>query len=198
MPDRFIEPILIIIAISMLAWIIFGAVVNFSKKKYDRKISYKAELILFMFYIYAISVMTLTIIPLPFNRLKYNTRSVNIIPLVNTVSNLKKALIWPGYPFAERTFQNFLGNIILFIPLGIFLPFFSYRYRSLIHVTIFAFICSASIETIQGIERLFEIYRFVDIDDVILNTLGAMFGFIIINNLFFKHNKMPGRGFRNL
>jgi glycopeptide antibiotics resistance protein len=192
--ERFAKPILIITAVSMFAWILFWSIVNISKKKYRRKISYKAEIILFLFYIYVISVMTLTVIPFPFNRLEFSKGGVNLIPVMNTVSALKMALKYPKYTFAEHTFQNLIGNIIMFIPFGIFLPVLSHRYRSLIQVIVLAFICSASIETVQFIERQFEIYRFVDIDDVILNVTGAVLGFIIINNMVFKKAKMWGKG----
>ena len=183
----------------MFAWILFWGIVNISKKKYGRKITYKAELILFLFYIYTIAVMTLTVIPLPFARFEDLHRGgINLIPVINTVNDLKIAFKYTAYTFAEQTFQNLIGNIMLFIPLGIFLPVVSsYRYRSLVNVAAFAFICSVSIETIQFIERQFEIYRFVDIDDVILNTLGAILGFVIINNLVLKNDKRPGRGLRN-
>jgi len=192
--ERFVKPILIIVAVSMFAWILFWSVADFSKKKHQKKITYKAELILFLFYIYVISVMTLTVIPLPFNRLEFSRGGINLIPIVETISGLKLALKYPEYPFAEYTFQNLIGNIILFIPFGIFLPILSYRYRSLANVIIMAFICSASIETVQFIERQFEIYRYVDIDDVILNVSGAIIGFIIINNLVLKKAKMWGKG----
>jgi len=109
--------------------------------------------------------------------------------MANTLVDLKLAFQYPEYLFARYTFQNFFGNIILFIPLGIFLPFLSFKYRLLIHVAVLAFICSASIETIQFIEGMFGIYRYVDIDDVILNTLGAIIGFVIINSLVLKRDK---------
>jgi glycopeptide antibiotics resistance protein len=141
--------------------------------------------------------MTLTVIPMPFNRLEDSEGGINIVPLVYTIINFRRALIWPEFPFARHTFQNVIGNIILFIPLGLFLPFFSYKYRSLIHVIVLASICSCSIEIIQLIERFFGIYRFVDIDDLILNTTGAILGCIIINNLVLKHDKTPGRTLKN-
>ena len=198
--DRFIKPVLVIIAVSMFAWILFWGIANISKEKYDRKLSYKAELILFLFYIYVISVLTLTIIPLPFSRFNFFTKeaSINLIPVVNTVNDLRETFSRNENIRTEHTLQNLFGNIILFIPLGIFLPVLSYRYRSLMNVVIVAFISSASIETMQFLERQFEIYRFVDIDDVILNTLGATLGFLIINKLFLKYDKMPGRGLKNL
>jgi glycopeptide antibiotics resistance protein len=195
--DRFIKPILIVIAMSILVWIIFAAFINFFKKKYRRKISRKAKLIFLLFYMYTVFVISLTIIPLPFNKLKPSSAGINVIPLVDMVTNLRRAFIWPEYPFAKRTLENVIGNIVLFIPLGIFLPFFSYTYRSLANVVVLAFICSVSIELIQLIERLFEIYRFVDIDDVILNTTGAILGFVVIHNLVLKHDKLPGRNLMN-
>jgi glycopeptide antibiotics resistance protein len=193
MPDRFIKPILIIVAVAMGLWILFWAVVNF-KKEHRKKISYRAELVLFSFYIYIMSVLTLTVIPMPFNRLEVG---INLVPVINTLSNLRMALRYPKFNFATHTFQNFLGNIILFIPLGIFLPFLAFKYRSLIHVIVMAVICSASIETIQFIESFFGYYRYVDIDDVSLNTLGAILGFVIVNNFFLRKDRMPGRSLTN-
>jgi glycopeptide antibiotics resistance protein len=195
--ERFIKPVLIIIAVSMFVWILIWCIANIFPKKHGKKISYRAELILFLFYIYLISVMSLTIIPLPFTRFNFSRGGINLIPIVNTINDLKDTFSNHAIIPTDHSFQNLFGNIILFIPLGIFLPILSYRYRSIATVVICAFICSVSIETVQFIERQFEIYRFVDIDDVILNTLGAILGFVIINNLFLKHDKLPGRGIKN-
>jgi len=191
--EKFIKPILVIIAVSMFAWILFWSRINISKKKYGKKLTYRAELILFVFYIYVISVMALTIIPLPFTRFQLSTGDVNLIPVLNTVKDLRVTLAHHR-EISEHTWQNLIGNIIMFIPLGIFLPILSYRYRTLINVIIIAFICSASIETIQFIERVFDVYRYVDIDDVILNTTGAILGFVIIHSLLLKKDKMQWRG----
>lgn len=197
MLGRFIKPILVIIAVAMFAWILFWYIINISKKKHDRKITFKSELILFLFYIYTISVLTLTVIPLPFTRFKFTRGGINIIPVINTITDFRDTFSHHEIVSTEHSLQNLIGNIILFIPLGIFLPVLSYRYRTLANVTILALICSTSIELVQLIERLFEIYRYVDIDDVILNTLGAILGFIIINNLVLKNDKTPGRGLKN-
>ena len=193
MAERFIKPILVIIAVSMFAWILFWSIRNISKKRYGRKITYKAELILFGFYLYVIAVLTLTIIPLPFTRFQLHSGGINLVPVLNTVKDLKAA-ISHNQELSEHTWQNLVGNIVMFIPFGIFLPILSYRYRTLINVTIVAFIFSVLIETVQYIERVFDIYRFVDIDDVILNTLGAMAGFVIIHNLVLKKDKWRWRG----
>src|SRR5258705_13623461 len=90
--ERFVKPILIIISISMFAWILFWSIAKFSKKKYGRKITHKVELILFSFYIYFISVLTLIVIPMPFNSFKYSRGGINVILVVNTVKNLTNTL----------------------------------------------------------------------------------------------------------
>lgn len=197
MVDRFLKPLLFVTAVSLFVWIIVGFVIYSVNKKNGRKISNKAEWLLFIFYLYIVCVLTLTVIPMPFNRLEDSEGGINIVPLVNTIINSERAIKWPNFPFARHTFQNVIGNIILFIPLGIFVPFFSYKYRSLPHVIVLAFICSCSIEITQLIERFFGIYRFVDIDDVILNTTGAILGFVIINNIVLKHDKTPGKSLKN-
>ncbi|MEO6328913.1 MAG: VanZ family protein [Ginsengibacter sp.] len=186
MPERFIKPILIIIAIAMLAWILFWLVFMASQKKKGIKISFQAEVTFFLFYVYVIAVMSLTIFPLPFDRLKVpNDNGINITPVVKTVKGLMEILSTPESLSTEHIFQNIAGNIVMFIPLGIFLPLLSARYRSGIRVFILSAVCSISIEFTQLILRQFEINRTVDIDDVILNTLGALLGFLIIKKLYF-------------
>ena len=187
MPDQFIKPILVIIAISISGWILFWTILRISKKKEGIKIPFRFQITSFLFYIYAIAVLSLTIIPLPFARFeKPNEDGINIIPIVHIVRDLLELLTPQKTIIKEHTIQNIIGNIILFIPLGIFLPLLIDKYRCINKVILAAFICSVSIELIQLILRQFEIYRSVDIDDVILNTLGALLGFMIVNKFYFN------------
>lgn len=66
-------------------------------------------------------------------------------------------------------------NILMTVPLGIFLPLLNKKYRSLRLMTLTGFIFSCGIETIQYITRrgLFEF------DDLFNNTIGAAIGYII-------------------
>jgi glycopeptide antibiotics resistance protein len=73
--------------------------------------------------------------------------------------------------------RNTLGNIALFLPLGIMLPLLFNRFRSLKRVILLAAFLSLSIETIQFFSAFFGNFRSVDIDDVLLNTLGAWVGY---------------------
>ncbi len=63
------------------------------------------------------------------------------------------------------------------------------KYRSINKLIILAVVCTVSIELTQLILRQFEIYRTVDIDDVILNTSGAILGFALVDKLYLQNNK---------
>lgn len=72
---------------------------------------------------------------------------------------------------------NFLGNIIIFIPLGFFPPLLSAKIR-FFKTTLLCFSVSFFIEFIQ-----FFIGRGTDIDDLWINTLGGILGYIIYKTL---------------
>ena len=69
--------------------------------------------------------------------------------------------------------ETFL-NVILFIPLGFFLPFLYKKYNRLANIVLAGFLISLSIEFVQ----MFDI-RTTDINDLIANTLGTYLGFSI-------------------
>lgn len=71
-------------------------------------------------------------------------------------------------------FKNTILNIILFVPLGIMLPFIWKKYNTLKATLIFGFMMSLSIELLQ----LFT-YRATDINDLIANTLGTVLGYFL-------------------
>ena len=179
MPERFIKPLLLEAAIAMSLWILFWIIFNMSKKGKDFTIPLRIEIKYFLFYVYLIGVLSLTIIPLPFKRFRQpNEFGINIVPFANTYKGLVELEHAPWLSI-DSNFQNIIGNIILFLPLGMFLPWLSNKYRSIRKVVIFSCFCSMSIELTQLISRHFEIYRTVDIDDVILNTSGAMVGYLL-------------------
>jgi len=78
------------------------------------------------------------------------------------------------YDFGSGLFyKNIFGNMLLFMPYGIFIA----RYLKLkepVVLIVIAFITSLSIEVIQ-----FLIGRVFDVDDIILNVVGCVLGFAI-------------------
>ena len=67
---------------------------------------------------------------------------------------------------------NFIGNIFVFVPVGIMLTYL--MNGSLKKVLVYGCILSVFIETVQ-----IPLPRTTDIDDVILNTTGTLIGFCI-------------------
>lgn len=70
---------------------------------------------------------------------------------------------------------NFLGNILVFIPWGIFLPGLWHRYRSFWRF----FLCSAGVIILIELVQLFTLLGSCDIDDLFLNLIGAAIGYIL-------------------
>lgn len=80
--------------------------------------------------------------------------------------------------------QNIIGNIILFTPLGILLPIVIPFRRSFNKIFVIAFALSSIFELIQ----LTLVLGIFDIDDIILNTLGAIIGSKVYKQLSPKKN----------
>jgi glycopeptide antibiotics resistance protein len=73
-----------------------------------------------------------------------------------------------------RTLSEIAGNVALFVPLGMLLPFLSRRW-SLPRVVILAVVLSTLFEVSQYVLNR---GRLADIDDVMLNVLGAALGWL--------------------
>jgi glycopeptide antibiotics resistance protein len=83
---------------------------------------------------------------------------------------------------------NAKGNILLFIPLGLLLPFV-WRRLSFWKGLQIALAVSISIEILQFVSRIWGSFRSADINDVILNLAGACIGLLLVTLL-----RLPRRG----
>src|SRR5215831_7478666 len=83
------------------------------------------------------------------------------------------------YISGEERFQdgveNILGNIVLFIPYGFLLPVAYVGCSSLIRFLIVIILTSLSFETMQ----LLLAYGNFDVDDILLNAIGGVIGFLL-------------------
>ncbi len=68
---------------------------------------------------------------------------------------------------------NLLGNVVMFVPLGIFLPALWKRLRVFPRFLL----CTAALVAAVEITQLFTLLGSCDIDDLILNLFGACAGF---------------------
>lgn len=104
--------------------------------------------------------------------IKWNS---NIIPFKNTMGYITEA---ENYNLDVILF-NTLGNVLIFLPLGIFLPLLYKKYCTLSKVALASAIISLSIEILQFTLRIGQF----DIDDILLNTMGTAIGFILLKGM---------------
>ena len=90
---------------------------------------------------------------------------------------------------SEKFIKNVMGNIMLFLPYG-FLASYFLNNKKLSVISVLTIIASLTIETVQ-----YYIGRVFDIDDIILNLLGGITGFLIYIGLDAIRNKI--KLFRN-
>lgn len=100
-----------------------------------------------------------------------------LVPATTTLKMARQAIQSEDYAHVYwRLFIfNVAGNIAWFLPLGFLLPWEIKRLRRLRNLALFAFLFSLAAETLQYV---FAVGIF-DIDDVILNTLGAVLGWVV-------------------
>lgn len=71
-------------------------------------------------------------------------------------------------------FTNLLGNVLIFVPFGFFMPMAS-KYRSFLATVFYSFVLSFCVETFQLITKIGSF----DVDDLVLNTVGGAVGYIV-------------------
>lgn len=77
---------------------------------------------------------------------------------------------------AFAVYTNLAGNVLIFVPFGFFLPMAS-KYRSFFNTLFYSFGLSLCVETFQ----LFTRVGSFDVDDLLLNTIGGLVGFILFS-----------------
>ena len=97
--------------------------------------------------------------------------SYNVVPL----KEIKRFISYLGdATYGQMAIMNLAGNILLFLPLGFLLPCIM-RNMGFVGTMIASISCSCLIEVVQ----LFTKLGSFDVDDIILNVIGALIGFII-------------------
>lgn len=134
---------------------------------------------IFIFYIFLVLHIILfkSTSPLElFGNRRAMLRSANLVPF-STINGY----FYGHFDVSKSiSFKNIVGNIILFVPLGIYLPLFRLQKKDRIHLFYISTI-SLSLELMQYI---FYIGTF-DIDDILLNSLGGFIGILLYKLLTF-------------
>lgn len=162
-------PLLLLFLVPL--WIFFR--IHRTNKK--RALRWKRELIMNLFFLYLLAILYVTLHPFHFSPPGLNG-NINLIPYVQMhyQYQYKPPFFWIIYT---------LGNIIMFLPFGFLFPMLhNKRFRLLITISL-ATLCSLLIETTQ---YFFTDDRAADIDDLLLNIIGSIFGYL----LFILWNKL--------
>lgn len=171
--------------ISIPIYIIF-LIAFVSQKLWIKRIIYYS-----CFYFYIISLVTVTIFPIPIQGLKeiwiywWNNNFIPFRSIYDILSNNNLSII-------IKT-KQVIWNIVIFIPMWFFIPFIWENKNYFNKALLIGILWSFSIELFQYLISLILgfSYKITDIDDIILNTSGFIIGFILYNsfyNNFYKKN----------
>ncbi|MBM7553209.1 VanZ family protein [Thalassobacillus pellis] len=105
--------------------------------------------------------------------IEYIKRSSNFVPF-KTISTYISAIV-DGSMNLDIPVKNLIGNFVMFFPMGVYLPFVMKKINTVGLFAISMIILLFVIEVIQVITRRGSF----DIDDFILNMIGALLGFTI-------------------
>ena len=142
-----------------------------------------AFLITFLVYLVLLLKVILFKVASPFTIMEYllNFNLNDFKRTLNLSSNFVPFKTISSYVFHTSNqnivIKNVMGNIILFIPFGFLLPVIAGRKPNFVQLITFSFLLSLFLELIQLFSRIGSF----DVDDLLLNTLGAILGFFTLN-----------------
>ena len=148
-------------------------IINYSRQK---KINVRWETYIYIFVLYLICAYFMTMLPLPsegyFDVIPPLSEQVQLIPFnCFFETNLLRS------PVAAAVI---ILNLFLTVPLGVFMRFlFGFKFgKTMLSGFIFSLLCE--ITQITGLFFIYPApYRLFDVDDLIINTLGAVVGYFI-------------------
>lgn len=130
------------------------------------------EIFLLFFLIYILCLFQIV----TFEDQSFNIASNNLVPLHEITR----------YQLGSRLFiKNVIGNIVLFIPYGIFVSLFA-KLDKLFHAICLVLFASTTVEVTQLL-----IGRVFDIDDIILNVIGGLIGYGIYRFVSLIGDSLP-------
>lgn len=170
---KYIKNMIPYVLIGAIIYIIIRGIIFLIQRK---SFCFKKELASLFFVLYCVGLASQTIIPkfefgnVGFGIIGAFEHRINLIPF-KVIQETYIAVNKDHY--YDYFIINFLGNILIFVPFGFFLPIIFRKMDSLKRVLFTGFAISLFIEIIQ-----FPLYRGTDIDDLWLNTSGVLVGYL--------------------
>ena len=183
----FLVPILVLSAIVVPCWLAFRL---YRRRTAGLHPSFKRELLLLTVVLYLTGLAAVTLEPSRPSRLVAESMvRVELRPNLSALTCSTASL--PGGSTARGfCVRNARGNFLLFVPLGILLPLVWRRLRFWRAVQI-AIALSCTIELLQFLSMAWGSYRTADVNDVVLNVLGACFGWGLVSLLRLRAGTRP-------
>jgi glycopeptide antibiotics resistance protein len=180
-------PFLVLSAIAVPCWLLFRL---YRLGALGRPLSFHREILLLIFVVYLCGLGTATLEPNRSSR--YRAEATVGLDLHPSLASLtcSSALLPRGSTTQGFCVRNARGNVMLFFPLGILLPLVWTRLRFWSGIRI-AIAVSVSIELIQYLSRTWGINRTADVNDFILNVLGASLGLAVVSLLRLRQGTRP-------
>lgn len=138
------------------------------KKEFNHKVVMKL-----LFIIYMCVLVYVVFFAEAMGRTPQDGYVYNLTPLKEIKRFMK--YIWDNDALGRAARLNIFGNIIAFIPFGIYLPYTSESKLGFISTFLYTFSLSLTIELVQLITKVGS----CDVDDIILNALGGVIGYIL-------------------
>lgn len=189
----------IVIVFGLLCYLIVKAIILALKMKNKKTFVWFKEVMGFLFVLYIFMVVSVTLFPLyigvPHTEFSYSF--INYVPFIAIFKDISQVgIAYDGDTLfmIKLIVRNVGGNILMLMPLGFLTPLLWKSCKRLKKVLLIGFIVSFSIESLQPAESLLGIVmaRTVDIDDVICNVLGTVFGYFIYKLMFLLLAKRKG------
>ena len=140
----------------------------------------KSKRIKIVFFIYIAIVIKVIIFKYPWEDLKaiMDTWEKGVILEGLDTANFtlfKTIKMYINYSYKLNSFENLVGNVVVFVPFGFLLPYIQEKSRKLQVLLLNAFLFVLGIEVFQ----LFSAFGAFDVDDILLNCFGAVLGWIL-------------------
>jgi glycopeptide antibiotics resistance protein len=182
----FALPILVVTLVVVPCWLVFRL---YRHRTGGHRLSFHRELLLLTFVVYLSGLAAATLTPNRSSRLlAEGTGGIELHP---SLASLTCSSAFLPRESTARAFclHNARGNVMLFFPLGLLLPLVWSHLRFWRGIQI-AIALSIGIELVQYLSRAWS-YRSADVNDVVLNVLGACVGLALVFLLRVRQGVRP-------
>lgn len=109
------------------------------------------------------------------NHLEKTAAAINLTPFATVKLYIRVLTQSKDRDLLIHAFVNLAGNVVMFIPLGFYVPYLMEKVRNFFKAMFLLLILILTVECVQ----YFTYLGSCDIDDVILNMAGVIIGYIV-------------------